>query len=81
MLVDYAVTYMGYFDHYSGAAQRAKKMKRNVLTTFLLHIYQCITFNQTWFVKAILIAETVLKSFYSRLGFKVIKDVATSPNF
>ena len=47
MLVDYAVTYMGYFDHYSGAAQRAKKMKRNVLTTFLLHIYQCITFNQT----------------------------------
>ena len=31
-------------------------------------------------VTATLIAEALLKSFYSRLGFKVIKDLATSPN-
>ena len=32
-------------------------------------------------VKTILIADASLKSFYSRLGFKVIKDFATSTNF
>ena len=32
-------------------------------------------------VKTILIANASLKSFYSRLGFKIIKDSATSTNF
>ena len=32
-------------------------------------------------VKTVLIASAPLKSFYSRLGFTVIKDFATSTNF
>ena len=32
-------------------------------------------------VTATLIAKASLKSFYSRLGFKVVKTFATSPNF
>ena len=46
MLVYYAVTEMGLFDDYLDAAQRAKTMRRNVITTFLLHVAQCITFCQ-----------------------------------
>ena len=38
-------------------------------------------FNLTNFVKTILIANASLKSFYSSLGFTVIKDFATSTNF
>ena len=50
MLVDYAVTDMGYFDDYPDAAPRAKKMRGNGITTFLLHVYRCITFYQFIFV-------------------------------
>ena len=46
MLVDYAVTEMGCFDDYSDAAPRAKNMRENGITTFLLHVYQCVTFRQ-----------------------------------
>ena len=80
MLVDYAVTEMVYFDEYLYAAPRAKTMRGSGITTLLLHISQCITFNQTKFVTATLISEARLDSLYSRLGFKVIKDFATSPN-
>ena len=80
MLVDYAVTDMGFFDDYSDATPRAKTMGGNGITTFILHGAQCITFRQTNIVKAILIAEASLKSFYSGLGFKVIKDFTKSPN-
>ena len=45
ILVDYAVTDMSCFDDYLDAAPRAKKMRVNYITTFLLHIYQCITFH------------------------------------
>ena len=51
------------------------------ITTFLLHVSQCITFNQTKLVTETLISEELLKSLYSRLGFKVIKDFATYPHF
>ena len=51
-----------------------QKMGVNSITTFLLNISQCITFNQTKFVIATLIAKARLKSLYLRLGFKVIKD-------
>ena len=44
-------------------------------------IAQCIIFNLTNCVKTILIANASLKSFYSRLGFTVIKDFVTSTNF
>ena len=71
---------MGCFDDYLDAALRAKTMGGNVITTFLLHVAQCITFNQTIFTKT-LIEEARLKSLYSKLGFKVIKNFATSPNF
>ena len=81
MLVDYAVTAMGFSDGYSNAVPRAKIIRENGINNFLLHITQCITFNQTQFVTATLIGKASLKAIYSRLGFKFIKDFATSPNF
>ena len=72
---------MGCFDDYSDAASCAKTMRVNCITTFLLHVAQCITFCQTKTFIATLISEELLKSFYSRLGFKVIKYFAKSPNF
>ena len=68
-------------DDYSDAAPHAKTMRGNVITTFLLHVAQCITFNQTKFVPEKIIAEARLKSLYSRLGFKVIKYFAKSTHF
>ena len=56
-------------------------MRGDVITNFILHVAQCITFNQTKFVTGALNAEAQLKSLYSRLGFKVIKDFATYPHF
>ena len=56
-------------------------MRGNGITTFILHVAQCIIFNKKNRVKTTLIADVSLKSFYSRLGFKVIKDFANSPNF
>ena len=46
-----------------------------------MHVAQCIIFNQTNCVKTTLISDASLKSFYSRLDFKAIKDFANSPNF
>ena len=63
---------MGLLDSYSDAAPQGKSMRGNGITTFLLHVAQCIIFNQTNRVKTILIADASLKSFYSRLGFKVM---------
>ena len=69
------------FGDYLDDAPHAKTMRGNVFTTFRLHVSQCINFNQTKFVKATFISETSLKSLYSKLGFKVIKDFATFPNY
>ena len=66
---------------YLDAAPHAKMMRGNGITNFLLQVAQFITFNQTSFFTATLIVEDQLKSLYSRLGFKVIKDFATSPKF
>ena len=38
MLVDYAVTEMGYFDDDLNSAPSAKTMRGNGITTFLLHV-------------------------------------------
>ena len=73
MLVDYAATEMVSLDDYSNSAPQGRSMRGNGITTFLLHVSQCIIFNQTNRIKTILIADALLKSFYSRLGFKVIK--------
>ena len=81
MLVDYAVTEMGFLDDYSDAAPQGKIMRGNGIITFLLHDAQCIIFNQTNHVRTTLISDALLKSFYSSLGFKVIKDFTTSPHF
>ena len=56
MLVDYAVTEMGCFGDYSDAAPRAKNMRGNGITTFILRVAQCITFRQTNIVTETLIA-------------------------
>ena len=64
MLVDYAVTKMGCFDDYSDAAPRAKNMKGNGITTFILHVAQCFTFPQTNLVAETIISNALLKSLY-----------------
>ena len=46
MSVDNAVTEMGCFGDYSYAEPRAKKMRGDCITTFLLHVSQCITFTK-----------------------------------
>ena len=72
---------MGFFDDYPDAAPRAKRMRGGVITTFLLHVYQCITINQNKIVTATLISKVSLKPLYSSLVLKVIKYSTTSPNF
>ena len=47
MLVDYAATEMGPLEDYSDAAPQGKSMRGNGINTFLLHVSQCIIFNQT----------------------------------
>ena len=61
MLVDYVVTDMGCFDGYSDAAPRVKTMRVNGITTFILHVAQCITFNQKQIVTGTLIPKVRLK--------------------
>ena len=51
MLADYVAIEMGCFDDYLDAAPHAKKMRGNGITTFILHVAQCITFNQTMFLQ------------------------------
>ena len=68
-------------DDYSDADPNHKSIRGNGITTFLLHVAQCIISSQTNCVKKILIANVSLKSFYSRLGFTVIKYFATCTNF
>ena len=80
MLVGYSVTEMGCFGDYLDDAPRAKTMRGNGITIFILHVSQCITFRLTNIVTSTLISETSLNSFYSMLGFKVIKYFVTSPN-
>ena len=46
MLVDYSVTEMVCFDDYLDAAPRAKTMRGNGITTFILHLPQHINFKQ-----------------------------------
>ena len=57
MLVDYAVTEMGCFEDYSYASPRAKTMRGNGITTFILHVAQCITFRQINIFTATIISE------------------------
>ena len=81
MLVDYADTEMGSLHDYSDASPQGKSMRGNGITTFLLHVAQFIIFNQKIALKQHLFPKASLNSFYSRLGFKVIKDFANYPNF
>ena len=57
MFVDYAVTEMGCFGDYSDAAPRAKRMRGDGITTFLLHISKYISLHQKTIVTETLIAE------------------------
>ena len=81
MLVEYAATEMGFLDDYSDADPNHKSIRVNGITSFLLHVAQCIISNKKNHVKTIIIANVLLKIFYSRLGFSVIKDFATSTTF
>ena len=54
MLVDYVVTDMGCFDDYSDAAPHAKTTRDYVITTFILNVSQCITFNQLFLQQQLL---------------------------
>ena len=73
MLVEYAAIEMGFLDDYSNADPNHKIIRGNGITIFLFHVSQCIIFNLINHVKTILIANVSLKTFYSRLGFTVIK--------
>ena len=68
-------------DYYSDADPNHKSIRGNGITKFFFHVAQCNIFNLTNHVKKILIANVSLKTFYSRLGFSVIKDFATSTTF
>ena len=81
MLNEYAATEMGFLDDFSDADPNHKSIRGNGITTFLFHVTQCIIFNLTNHVKTILIPNVSLKTFYSRLGFTVIKDFVTSTTF
>ena len=81
MLVEYAATEISSLDDYSYADPNQKNIRVNGITTFLFHVAQCILFRLTNCVKTILITNASLKSFYSRLGFAVIKDFVTSTTF
>ena len=72
---------MGFLDDYSDADPYHKSIRGNGITKFIFHVAQCILFCLIFFLKTILIANASLKSFYSRLGFTVIKDFATSTTF
>ena len=77
MTIDYAVTEFGCFDHYSDASPVANTMRGNGITVFLLHVAQCIVFEKSKIKAATLVANIHLKGYYSKLGFKVIKDFDT----
>ena len=47
MLVEYSATEMGFLDDYSDADPNHKSIRGNGITTFLLHVTQCLIFNQT----------------------------------
>ena len=81
MLIKYTSTEMGFLDDYSDSDPNHKIIRENGITIFLFHVAQCILFCLTNSVKTILIANVSLKSFYSRLGFTVIKDFVTSTTF
>ena len=81
MCMDYAGIEMVCFDDYSDAATHAKTMRGNGITTFFFAFYPMYHFQLHRIVTATLITEASLKLLYSRLGFKVIKYFATSPNF
>ena len=72
---------MGFLDDYYDADPNHNRIRGNGITKFLFHVAQCIIFNLTNQVKTILISNVSLKTFYSRLGFSVIKDFATSTTF
>ena len=72
---------MDFVDYYSDADTNHKSIRVNGITTYIFHVSQCIIFCLTNYVKTILIANDSLKTFYSRLGFTVIKDFATSTTF
>ena len=81
MLIEYAATEMVFLDDCSYADPNHKIIRVNGITTYLFHVAQCILFWLTNYVKTILIANASLKTFYSRLGFTVIKDFVTSTTF
>ena len=81
MLIEYAATEIGFLDDYSDSDPNHKSIKGNGITTFLFHVADCILLCITNFVETILIANASLKSFYSRLGFTVIKYFTTSTTF
>ena len=65
----------------SSTTSKRKIIRVNGVAFFLLHVAQCIILNQTKFITETLVSEAKFYSLYSRLGFKVIKDFATYPNF
>ena len=72
---------MVFLDDYYDSDPNHKSIRGNGINIFIFHVAQCIIFCLKNCVKTILIANASLKSFYSRLGFSVIKDFVTSTTF
>ena len=81
ILIEYAATEMSFLDDYYDADPTHKIIRGNGITTYLFHVAQFILFCLTNYVKTILITNASLKTFYSRLGFTVIKYFVTSTTF
>ena len=81
MLVDYAVTEMGSLDDYLHAAPQGKSMRRNGITTFLLHVSQCTIFNKTNRVKTTIIAKAIVEVILFKVRFQGYKRFANYLNF
>ena len=81
MLIEYAAKEMGFLHDYYDADPNHRIIRVNGSPTYIFHVAQCIIFCRTNYVKKILIANASSKSFYSRLGFTVIKDFVTYTTF
>ena len=70
MFVEYVATEMGFLDDSSDADTNQKSIRGNVITTFLLHVAQCIIFNKTNRVKTILICQCIVEVILFKVRFQ-----------
>ena len=70
MLVEYAATGMGFLGDYLDAAPKGKINRGNGITTFLLHVAQCIIFNTKITLKQHLLPMHRCSHFFLKVRFQ-----------